>query len=128
MDSSSGGYSSEQGEPYELVFVKDTAATTCYGCKGRVRNKPSDAPPPPPHCDVFIRHRERRLYNRLGETKIRISSTPKMIYYHPVKSCTNLTASDVREGKLIVADDVQKNLSSLHKRVLFKEFGMMLNQ
>lgn len=96
--------------------------------QGQVRNKPSDAPSPPPHCDVFIRHRERRLYNRPGETKIRISSTPEMIYYHPVKSCTNLTASDVREGKLIVADDVQKNLSSLHKRVLFKEFGMMLNQ
>ena len=51
-----------------------------------------------------------------------------MVYYHPFKSCTNLTAGDVREGKLIVADDVQKNLSTLHKRVLFKEFGMMLNQ
>ena len=127
LASRSEGCSSEQGQPYELVFVKDTAATTCYGCKGRVRNKPSDAPPPPPH-DVFIRHRERRLYNRPGETKIRISSTPEMVYYHPFKSCTNLTAGDVREGKLIVADDVQKNLSTLHKRVLFKEFGMMLNQ
>ena len=23
--------------PYELVFIKDTVATTCYGCKGKVR-------------------------------------------------------------------------------------------
>ena len=38
----------EEEEPYELVFVKDTSATTCYGCKGRVRDKPS-LPPPPPH-------------------------------------------------------------------------------
>ena len=73
---------------------------------------------------MFIRHHERRPYNRPGETKIRISSTPGMVYYHPFKSGT---VGDVREGKLIVADDVQKNLGSLHKRVLFKEFRMMLN-
>ena len=48
LPSRSEGCSSEQGEPFELVFVKDTAATTCYGCKGQVRNKPCDAPPPPP--------------------------------------------------------------------------------
>ena len=107
--------------------MEDTAASTCYGCKGRVRNKPSDVPSPPPH-DVFIRHRERRLYNRPRETKIRISRTPEMVYYHAFKSCTNLSVGDVREGKLIVSDGVQKNLSSLHKHVLFKEFGMMLNQ
>ena len=34
----------EGSEPYELVFVKDTNATTCYGCKGKVRDKPSSAP------------------------------------------------------------------------------------
>ena len=102
--------------------------TTCYGCKGRrVRNRPSDAAPPPPH-DVFNWHRERRLYNQPRETKIWISSSPGMVYYHLLKSCTNLTAGDVREGKVIVSDDVQKNLRSLHKSVLFKEFGMTLNQ
>ena len=37
---------------YELVFVKDTSATTCYGCKGRVRERPS-APPPPSPYDLF---------------------------------------------------------------------------
>ena len=39
-----------------------------------------------------------------------------------------MSVGDVREGKLIVSGDVQKFLSSLHKRVLCKEFGMMLNQ
>ena len=77
---------------------------------------------------MFIKHRKRRLYNRPGETKIRISNAPDMAYYHPFKSCTNLTAGDMWEGKTIVAEDAQKNLSILHKRVLFKEFGMMLNQ
>ena len=29
----------EKESPYELVFVKDTSATTCYGCKMRVQNR-----------------------------------------------------------------------------------------
>ena len=32
--------SSDVSRPYELVFVKDITATTCYGCKGHVREKP----------------------------------------------------------------------------------------
>ncbi|XP_068744815.1 uncharacterized protein [Montipora capricornis] len=31
----------EANAPYEVVFVHSTSATTCYGCKGRVRDKPS---------------------------------------------------------------------------------------
>ena len=60
--------------PFEVVFVKDTSATTCYGCKGKVREKPSDAPPPPPY-DIFIRHLERRVYRRRGENKLHLKTT-----------------------------------------------------
>ncbi|KAJ7376934.1 hypothetical protein OS493_031530 [Desmophyllum pertusum] len=85
---------------YELVFLKDTSATTCYGCKGRVRDKPS-APPPPPPYDVFIRHLERRVYRKSGETKIRIGKLPEMVYFHPTNACCpGLTKSGVREGTL----------------------------
>ena len=38
---------------YTLVFVRDTSATTCYGCGGKVRTKPSENPPPPPF-DIFL--------------------------------------------------------------------------
>ena len=38
---------------YEVVFIHSTSATTCYGCKGRVRDKPS-APLPPAPYDLFI--------------------------------------------------------------------------
>ena len=30
--------SGDVSSPYELVFVKDTSATTCYGCKGRIHH------------------------------------------------------------------------------------------
>ena len=76
----------EVSEPYELVFVKDTNATTCYGCKGKVMDKPSSAPPPPPF-DLFVRHCERRVFRTLGETKIRISMNCEMVYFDPTNAC-----------------------------------------
>lgn len=74
---------SDVSSPYELVFVKNTSATTCYGYKVRVREKPS-APPPPSPYDLFIRHSEIRVYNRPGDTKLRLSSKPEMVYFHPL--------------------------------------------
>ena len=97
---------SEESYPYELVFIKDTSATTCYGCKGKVREKRSSPPPPPPY-DLFIRHCELRVYNRPGETKIRISSNPEMVYFNPLKSCVNLTVQDTKDGRLLVKDDTE---------------------
>jgi len=34
----------ESDSPYEVVFIAQTKATTCYGCKGGVRDKGSDQP------------------------------------------------------------------------------------
>ena len=88
--------------------MKDTSATTGYGCKGR------------------IRHFEIRVYNRPGDTKLRLSSKPEMVYFHPFKSCVNLTVQDVSEGKLIVKDGIAQYLNEAHKRLLMKEFGFVL--
>ena len=116
----------ESGAPYELVFVHNTSATTCYGCKGRVREKPS-APLPPAPYDIFIRHKERRIYNRAGETTIRISANPEMVYYHPLRSCTALDDDDVNEGRLVVPNEVRRLLNKVHLRHLNKEFKLELN-
>ena len=113
----------EEEEPYELVFVKDTSATTCYGCKGWVRDKPS-LPPPPPPFELFIRHRERRIYKKKGEIKIRITASPEFVYFHPTNACcAGLSWSVMREGRFIVDDDTKTLLNSSHKRLLFNEFG-----
>ena len=37
-----------ESTPYKVVFVTATKATTCYGCKGRICDKPSVQPPPVP--------------------------------------------------------------------------------
>jgi len=62
----------ESDSPYEVAFITKTKATTCYGYKVRVRDKASDSPPPAPH-DIFLRHKECRVYQRSGESKIRIT-------------------------------------------------------
>ena len=91
------------------MFIHSTSATTCYGCKGRVRDKPS-APLPPAPYDLFIRHEERRVYNREGETRIRISK-PEMVYYHPL---TGLDEDDVEAGRLVVSREVHRLLTKVH--------------
>ena len=117
--------SSDVDNPYKLVFMKDTSTTTCYRCKGGGREKPS-APPPPSPYDLFIRHSEIRVYSRPRDTKLRLSTEPEMVYFHPLKSCVNLTVQDVSDGKLLDKDGVKQCLNGTHKRLLLKEFGFLL--
>ena len=84
------------------------------------------APPPPSPYDLFIRHSEIRVYNRPGDTKLRLSSKPEMVYFHPINCCVNLSVQDVSEGKLIVEDGIKQYLNDAHKRLLLKEFGFLL--
>ena len=71
-------------------------------------------------------HFEIRVYNRPGDTKLRLSSKLEMVYFHPFKSCVNLTVQDLSEGKLIVKDGIAQYLNEAHKRLLMKEFGFLL--
>jgi len=116
----------ESNAPYEVVFVHDTKATTYYGCKGRVRDKPS-APLPPVPYDLFIRHPERKIFNCPGETKVRISSNPEMVYYHLLRSCTGLDDDDVATGRLIIPRQVKGLLNKVQLWHLNKEFNLNLS-
>ena len=46
----------------------------------------------PPH-NIFLQHKEHRVFKRRGETKIRISKTPEPVYYHPLRSCVPSVSS-----------------------------------
>ena len=105
--------------PYEVVLIMDTKATTCYGCKGRVRKTASDPPPPAPN-NVFLRHMEHRRFNRRGETKIRISATPEAVYYHPLRSCApSATSTNIK-----LAESAVDRLTESTKQLLWREFGI----
>ena len=44
-----------------------TKATTCYGCGGKVRDKPSSDPPPAPY-DIFLCRYERLKKGRFSQS------------------------------------------------------------
>ena len=109
----------ESDSPYEVVFIAQTKATTCYGCKGRIRDKASDPPPPAPH-DIFLQHKECCVYQRSGESKIRITKTPEVVYYHPLRSCAPLAKRDNIE----IEEATERRLVESNKQLLWREFGM----
>ena len=49
------------------IRLKDPSATTCYGCKGRVREKPSPPPSPSP-CDLSKRFTQADYGNAKAHT------------------------------------------------------------
>ena len=65
---------------YPLLFARDTAATTCYGCGGKLHTEPSDNPPPPP-VDIFLRRYDCRIFKKRGDVKFRISKNKEAVYY-----------------------------------------------
>jgi len=107
----------ESDSPCEVVFIAQTKATTCYGCKGRVRDKASDSPPPVPH-DIFLRHKECRVFQRSGESKICITKTPEAVYYHPLRSCAPLATHDNIE----IEEATEGRLVESNKQLLWREF------
>ena len=115
------GPSIEKGEDtrYDVVFIKDTKATICYGCKGNVRNTTAEPPPPAPY-DIFLRHKEFRVYRRRGETKIRISKSLEAVYYHPMRSC----APSASDTNIKMDDKVAGQLSDSNRQLLWREFGV----
>lgn len=119
-DSSSAEYSK-----YTVTFVRDTTATTCYGCGGKVRDKPSQNPPPPPF-DIFLKRYECRVFKKRGETNLSISKNKEPVYYHPLQSCLNKKHGEGNACNIVVPDNVKKQLCPGHKETLLKEFSIKI--
>lgn len=84
-----------------------------------LRRRLQHAPPPAPH-DIFLRHKECRVYQRSGKSKIRITKTPEAVYYHPLRSCAPLATRDNIE----IEEATEGRLVESNKQLLWREFGM----
>ena len=111
-------------EGYEVVFIQDTSALGCYGCRGKVRQKPSDPVPGDPY-DIFLRRKEHRQYRKKGSksTAISISKQPEYVYYHPLRAC--VPGKNI-EGDIWTEASTKSKLNEKHKELLWREFGLHL--
>lgn len=115
-------------EKFELVFITDTSAYKCHGCSAQVRENGNSDPPAAPF-DVFIRRKEFRSFRPRGSRGagiVRISTKPEYVYYHPLKSCVPKGGLDQKEN-FFVTDRVERLLSDVHCQLLWREFGLNLD-
>ncbi len=112
-------------EAYSLVFVKDTAAYKCYGCKGAIRKNGNDNPPPPPF-DIFVTSKTYRHFREKGKNGkagiLHIKTKKENVYYHPQLACIGKTRAEVA-GKLVVPEELKFRFTPQHRNVIWNEFG-----
>lgn len=118
----------EDNEKYGIVFVKDTTAFRCYGCKGAIRKDGKSSPPPPPF-DIFVTTKTYRHYREKSKDGkpgiLHIKTNKENVYYHPQITCIGKSQAEVAE-KLMVSEHVKFRLSSVHKNLIWNEFGKQL--
>lgn len=113
----------ESTSSYEVMFLRSTRATSCYGCGGKIREKPSSDPPPPPY-DIVLSRRERRVYRKRGSIQINISKDESSVYYHPLQSCLKEKFGNGNKDNIVLSPEVMVHLFGCHKQILFREFGI----
>ena len=86
----------------------------------------SDPPPPAPH-NIFLRHKEHRVFKRRGETKIRISNTPGACL---LSSFSFMCAISLKYEHQIGGVSCEKIVTSgfTDKQLLWREFGVRLKE
>jgi len=102
--------------PYTLSFIKGNISM-CIGCHNRYTNKQ------PPN-DLCIKHQEWRQFTPQGTDSPQ--SKFSNVYYHCRPECVWLRCPDFVPPQLEVPDEVQEQLSPIHKAHLASVFGLFL--
>ena len=110
-----------------VIFLKATKATTCYGCSGKFRTaedmKLGIVPSVP--YDIVLTRREHPIFQRKGSPKIVIAMPKDNVYYHAKRNC--LKAKVTLSPAIFHIDAaVVQDLSPAHKNHLNSEFRLVL--
>ena len=112
-------------EKFKLVFVKDTNATTCYGCGEKFRDSLSSPAPPMPY-DVILRRRGFRAYKPRGKKCIKISKDHECVSYHVNKMCVLNKNEDIKPDQIDKKNILHK-LKTGHKTHLVSQLQLSFN-
>ena len=112
-------------QKYSIVFIKDTAAHKCYGCKGTIK-KDGKFPPPPPF-DIFVTTKTFRHYREKSKDGkpgvLHIKTTKENVNYHPQLAWLEKQCAELAEN-LKIPDHVKFRLTNAHKKkLIWNEFG-----
>ena len=100
--------------------------TTCYGCKFKFRNNPSDPIPPEPYNIVLCR-KQIRAYTPKGTTGLKCTAKLENTYFHLKKSCVQIdTSHKVGPNSIVITEDDKDHLKQIHRNRLKQEFGVKI--
>ena len=109
----------------QLIWVKDERVTTCYGCGGQIRKKPSDPPPITPF-DIMLKGKDRRSYRHPKTGQLRITVNRETVFYHISSQCIKNKRSEFERSHIVIDEVLKQNLGPLHKRTIKNELGIVV--
>ena len=117
---------SPNDEKLNVVFLQETRATICYGCKGKFRslNDVTLGVVPPVPYDIVFKQRERGMFCRPGSITKRIGKTPYNLYYHAKNSYLLEKIPTLSPNIFHISDIIISKLKSAHRSLLQSEFRL----
>ena len=78
-------YQFPEQQKFTIKWLLGSKITTCYGCKFKLRNTPSD-PIPAESYDIVLCRKQIRAYTPKGSTGLKFTAKPENTYFN-LKSC-----------------------------------------
>ena len=100
-------------DKFYVLLLKDTYATKCYGCTGRLRPSENHAPPSLAF-DMILGRKVHRVYQKSGTETFTITKNKENACYHPTLKCVKKKCPDFDKSKLEIDGDILKELSISH--------------
>ena len=110
-------------EQFGIVFIKNTRATTCYGCGGKFRESTKSPLPPRPY-DIALCRKEFRVFSPAGSFVVKIGKTKENCYYHPQLNCVKRKCHTILPGMFLVSDEILPLLGDAHRIILNEQFSV----
>ena len=108
----------------ELVFLTDTNAFKCYGCKKFLRLSGSSPAPPPPD-DIVLKVFLIRTASRKG-LKFIFSREEEPTYFHNESSCLKKKQLHLQQDNILIQPETLAMIADEHRNHFLKEFGIFI--
>ena len=85
LEAPAAEYQFPEQQKFTIKWLLGSKITTCYGCKFKLRNTPSD-PIPAESYDIVLCRKQIRAYTPKGSTGLKFTAKPENSHFN-LKSC-----------------------------------------